>query len=200
LLLARQNRVRLEAEVVRDVTLAASGLLTQTIGGPGVRPPQPEGVYSLTQVPKNWVADVGPDRFRRGLYTYFWRSAPHPGLTVFDAPDATVACTRRNRSNTPLQALTLLNDRAHVECARALAERMLREADGDAARITHGFRLTVARSPKPRERQILTELLHAQRSALAKDAKEAKSLVLDTQVKDVDVAEQAAWVQLARVL
>ncbi len=100
---------------------------TQTIGGPGVFPPQPAGVYSFTQVPQELEASDGPDRFRRGMYTYFWRSAPHPGLTVFDAPDATAACTRRNRSNTPLQALTLLNDQGFVEFAQALAQRILRE-------------------------------------------------------------------------
>src|SRR5262249_49225803 len=110
------------------------------------------------------------------------------------------ACTRRNRSNTPLQALTLLNDQAHVECARALAQRLLREADGDEGRISHAFRLTVSRSPNGRERTILTTLLNKQRVALANDAKESRSLVLDTKVEGTDVAEQAAWVQLARVL
>ena len=103
-------------------------------------------------------------------------------------------------SNTPLQALTLLNDQAHVECARALAVRLLGEAEGDEARVTLGFRLTLARPPKERERKILLSLLDRQRTALAKDAKEARSLVLDTQVKGFEPAEQAAWVQLARVL
>ncbi|MFO0844560.1 MAG: PSD1 and planctomycete cytochrome C domain-containing protein [Gemmataceae bacterium] len=197
LLLARQNRLRLEAEVVRDVALAASGMLTTTVGGPGVFPPQPAGVYSLTQVPKNWVADTGPNRFRRGLYTYFWRSAPHPSLTVFDAPDATATCTRRNRSNTPLQALTLLNDLAYLECARSLAARVLGEADD---RLGNAFRLTLVRRPSETERRVLGELLTRQREALVADEREAKSLVGDTAVKGVATAEQAAWVQLARVL
>ncbi len=200
LLLARQNRLRLEAEVVRDVALAASGLLTTTIGGPGVYPPQPAGVYSFTQVPKNWVAATGPNRFRRGMYTFFWRSAPHPGLTVFDAPDATAACTRRNRSNTPLQALTLLNDQAHVECAQALAVRVLRSKGSDDERLEKAFRLVVSRPPGTRERAILTSLLHRQRAALADDAREAKSLVRDTRLPGVEVTEQAAWVQVSRVL
>jgi Protein of unknown function (DUF1553)/Protein of unknown function (DUF1549)/Planctomycete cytochrome C len=187
LLLARQNRFRLEAEIVRDVSLAASGLLTSTVGGPGVFPPQPKGVYSLTQVPKNWVADLGTDRYRRGMYTFFWRSAPHPGLTIFDAPDATAACTKRNRSNTPLQALTLLNDEAALEAARAFAERVTREPGDDAARLAHAFRLVVSRSPSTREAAILARVLKDQRAALADETK-------------ADETERAAWVQLSRVL
>jgi mono/diheme cytochrome c family protein len=196
LLLARQNRLRLEAEVVRDVALATSGLLTTTVGGPGVFPPQPEGVYSLTQVPKNWVASTGPDRYRRGMYTYFWRSAPHPGLTVFDAPDATATCTRRNRSNTPLQALTLLNDHAFLECAQAFAARVLREGDD---RLSQAFRLTVSRPPSAREREILQGLLVKQRERFAANEEEARALVAEP-LPGVAPAEQAAWVQVARAL
>ena len=110
--LGRQQRLRLEAEVIRDEALTASGLLNPKIGGPSVFPPQPEGASKLGQIQREWVASEGPDRYRRGMYTYFWRSSPHPGLMVFDAPDSTTSCTRRNRSNTPLQALTLLNDKA----------------------------------------------------------------------------------------
>jgi hypothetical protein len=202
LLIARQNRLRLEAEVVRDVALSVSGLLTQTIGGPGVFPPQPKGVYSLTQVPKNWIANLGPERFRRGMYTFFWRSAPHPGLTVFDAPDATAACTRRNRSNTPLQALTLLNDQAFVECAQALAVRILRQSKDrdDGERLSEGFRLAVCRQPGSRERAILLRLLNQQRELLAKNTQEARSLVQATGIAGADLVEQAAWVQVSRVL
>jgi hypothetical protein len=128
-----------------------------------VYPPQPDGVYALTQVPKSWSASVGPDRYRRGMYTYFWRSAPHPNLTVFDAPDATSACTRRNRSNTPLQALTLLNDAGFVECAVALAKRVQTEAEADDARLSLAFRLAVARQPTGRELAVLTRFLEKQR-------------------------------------
>ena len=151
-LLARQNRLRLDAEVVRDVALAASGLLTRSVGGPSVYPPQPKGVYAFTQVPRNWEADSGADRYRRGLYTFFWRSAPHPDLTVFDAPEALSTCTRRNRSNTPLQALTLLNDQGFYEFAQALAGRILRESNGeDGERIGYAFRLCFGRLPSERE-------------------------------------------------
>jgi hypothetical protein len=201
LLLARQNRLRLEAEEVRDVALSASGLLTQTIGGPSVYPPQPTGVYSFTQVPRTWTASVGPDRYRRGMYTFFWRSAPHPGLIVFDAPDATTACTRRNRSNTPLQALTLLNDQAFLECARALAGRILSESKGDdGERLAHGFRLAVSRLPTQREQTILTDLLRRQKQALAGNAAEARTLVQGSTLPEASAAERAAWVQVARVL
>jgi hypothetical protein len=163
-LLARQSRLRLEAEVVRDVALAASGLLNPTIGGPSVYPPQPQGVYNFTQVPKEWATSTGPDRYRRGLYTFLWRSAPHPGLTVFDAPDATFACTRRNRSNTPLQALTLLNDQGFFEFAQALAGRILKEGKSeDAERVRYAFRLCLAREPSPREQMALSRLLAKER-------------------------------------
>jgi hypothetical protein len=200
-LLARQHRVRLEAEVVRDVALSASGLLTSTIGGPSVFPPQPLGVYSFTQVPRTWRADLGPQRYRRGLYTWFWRSAPHPGLIVFDAPDATSTCTRRNRSNTPLQALTLLNDQAFFECALALAARVLREVEsGDEERLTRAFRLALARAPRERERQILTRLLRQQRLSLARSPQEARGLVRAGLPRGADVVEHAAWGMVARVL
>jgi hypothetical protein len=159
-LLARQNRLRLDAEVVRDSALKASGLLTPAIGGPSVFPPQPAGVYSFTQVPKGWVATVGPDRFRRGLYTFLWRSAPFPALTVFDAPDAVAFCTRRNRSNTPLQALTLLNDKAFLECAEALAVRMQQmQAAMNRERLAMGFRLTTGRIPASQEMRVLERLV-----------------------------------------
>ncbi|MSR30472.1 MAG: DUF1553 domain-containing protein [Gemmataceae bacterium] len=158
-LLYRQNRIRLEAEVIRDAGLAASGLLTQSLGGPSVFPPQPAGVYAFTQVPKDWKTSVGANRYRRGFYTYFWRSFPHPGLVVFDAPDAVATCTRRNRSNTPLQALTLLNDEAHVEFARYLGSRLEQEANSPSARIQLAFDLCLGRAPNPREWEIMNKLL-----------------------------------------
>jgi hypothetical protein len=170
-LLARQNRLRLDAEVVRDVALASSGLLTRTVGGPSVFPPQPKGVYAFTQIPRNWTPNTGPDRYRRGLYTYFWRSAPHPDLTVFDAPDALSSCTRRNRSNTPLQALTLLNDEGFFEIARALAARVCRESKGEyGERLAYAFRLCLGRQPSSRERTALEHLLHQQGEGHSLDA------------------------------
>ncbi|MGE3312214.1 MAG: PSD1 and planctomycete cytochrome C domain-containing protein, partial [Limisphaerales bacterium] len=177
-LLARQNRLRLDAEIIRDVALAASGKLDRTVGGPGVYPPQPAGVMNLGQSRREWLVSDGGDRYRRGLYTFFWRATPHPALAVFDAPDAFSACTRRLRSNTPLQALTLLNDAAFVELAGALAERITREAPPEG-RIDLGFRLCLARSPSPTERARLQDLVRA----------EAR-----------DFGEPLAWQSLARVL
>ncbi len=178
--LARQSRLRLEAELIRDTALSASGLLSTTIGGPSVFPPQPDGVMSQGQIKREWAASAGPDRFRRGLYTYFWRATPHPSLVVFDAPDATRACTRRMRSNTPLQALTLLNDRASIEFAEALAARVLREGPSDnPGRLAFAFRLTVARTPTEGELRRLSSLLDDARA--------------------VD-PEREAWTTVARVL
>ena len=200
-LLARQNRLRLDAEIVRDVALAASGLLNDHIGGPGVYPPQPSGVYSFTQVPREWKVSTGADRFRRAMYTYFQRSAPHPALIVFDAPDGTATCTRRNRSNTPLQALTLLNDQGFFEFAQSLAGRTLKEASrGDVSRIRYAFRLCLARDPQPRELDVLVKLLTKERAAYADKPDEAKRLAGTNVAKDVDAAECAAWTTVARVL
>ena len=158
--LARQSRLRLDAEIVRDAGLAASGLLVPRLGGRPVFPPQPEGVMNLGQVPRSWKPSQGGDRYRRGLYTHFWRATPHPALMVFDAPDGLSSCTRRVRSNTPLQALTLLNDKQFLELARALAERVQDEGPPDPAdRIDFAFRLCLARRPSPGETGRLRELL-----------------------------------------
>ena len=159
-LLARQSRVRLDAEIIRDAGLEVAGLLDRTIGGPGVFPPQPDGVMKLGQQSRPWDVSEGGNRYRRGMYTFFWRATPHPSLMVFDAPTATTACTRRNRSNTPLQALTLLNDAAFYEMAGALAERIATcDADTDAERIDTAFEWAFARMPSDREREILSGLI-----------------------------------------
>jgi len=127
-LLARQSRVRVEAEIVRDLALAASGLLNPAIGGQSVRPEQPAGVAELGYSGSvKWATSKGADRHRRGMYTFFQRTVPYPMLMTFDAPDSNATCTRRERSNTPLQALTLLNDPVFVECARVLARRIVKE-------------------------------------------------------------------------
>jgi hypothetical protein len=198
-LLARQNRLRLEAEFIRDAALAASGLLSEKVGGPGVFPPQPEGIYRFTQIDKHWKASTGPDRHRRGMYTYFWRSAPHPSLTVFDAPDGTTACTRRNRSNVPLQALTLLNDQDYVELAQGLAAGVLREVRGDdGERLRYAFRLCLARLPSAREQVRLTELLARQLAEVSPE--EVRQMVPADCLKEVDGRQFAAWTAAARVL
>jgi mono/diheme cytochrome c family protein len=201
-LLARQSRLRLDAEIVRDVALSASGLLTETIGGPSVFPPQPDGVFDFTQDPKPWKAATGGDRYRRGMYTHFWRSAPYPSLTVFDAPNANVTCTRRVRSNTPLQSLTLANDQAFFECAQALAGRVLAApmAD-DASRLAYAFRLCMSRGPSASEASVLAEILAAERKSMTDDPAAADALVpKDTCPDDAARRERAAWTSVCRVL
>jgi hypothetical protein len=145
-LLARQNRLRLEAEIIRDSSLVASGLFHPAVGGPSVYPPIPPGANNVTQVKREWPTSEGPDRYRRAMYTYFQRSAAHPALLIFDAPDASAACTRRVRSNTPLQALITLNDQAYVEFAEALAKRVTGDGpSADDARIRYAWILAVGR-------------------------------------------------------
>lgn len=151
-LLWRQNRLRLDAEIVRDVGLAASGLLSPKLGGPPVYPPIPEGVMSLGQVKRAWPVSQGEDRYRRGLYTFVFRATPPPGLSVFDAPDGFSTCTRRLRSNTPLQALTLLNDAAFVEFAQALEKRIASEG------LETAFRRCTGRRPSAEEKASLASL------------------------------------------
>ena len=151
-LLARQRRLRLDAEIVRDVALAASGMLVPTLGGPPVHPPVPAGTTAVGQVKRDWPTSSGPDRFRRGLYTFVYRASPPPALAAFDAPDGYQSCTRRHRSNTPLQALVLLNDPAFVELADALAGIVRRE--GSAA----AFRRCTGRLPDADEAAVLGAL------------------------------------------
>ena len=164
-LLARQTRLRLDAELVRDSALVASGILTHKVGGPPVFPPIPDGVMSLGQVKRVWSTSKGPDRTRRGLYTFTYRVTPPPAFAVFDAPDGLASCTRRNRSNTPLQALTLLNDPAFFEAAQALASVI--EKEGLAA----AFVRCTSRQPEPAELAVLTPLdrLSAARALLNLD-------------------------------
>ena len=204
--LGRQARFRLDAEVVRDLALASSGLLSAKMGGPGVFPPQPDGCMDLGQHRKTWKASSGEDRFRRAAYTYRWRNTPHPALKVFDAPDGLAACTRRIRSNTPLQALTLMNDPAFVELAIGLARRLMTEADSAADRIRLGFSLCLGREPDTEELRLLTGMVESQRSEFAVQSAEAKAVVAKakplgqaTQPAGGD-AELAAWTMAARVL
>ena len=192
-LLARQNRLRLEAEIIRDAALTAAGLLTPAVGGPSVYPPQPEGAGQFTQVDRKWKADDGPDRFRRGMYTYFIRSAAHPGLVLFDAPNAQESVTRRNRSNTPLQALTLLNDEAQSEFAGALAGRVRDHAAGIEERIDYAFEVCLARPPRSDERDRMAEFVALMTDEFATDADALETVGADSPA-------DAAWTAAARVM
>jgi hypothetical protein len=195
----RQNRLRVEAEIVRDLHLAASGLLNRTIGGPSVFPPIPpdlERISFRSQLP--WRTSQGADRYRRGMYTFFKRSLPDPNLVVFDCPDSNSSLARRNSSNTPLQALAVMNNQVYVEATRAMARRLLREAPGsDAGAIERLFRLCVARPPRSGELSRLRELLVESRTWYRQQPAEARKLIGEAQPGDPDPAELAAWVVTA---
>jgi hypothetical protein len=156
-LLARQSRLRLPAELVRDAALGAAGLLDPRIGGPSVRPPQPKGVAELSYGGSvKWPESTGPDRYRRGLYILFQRTVPYPQLMNFDAPNSNLPCTRRERTNTPLQALNLMNDPVFFEAAQALAARIERESQGPFRnRLNYAYELALGRPPSEREAERL---------------------------------------------
>jgi hypothetical protein len=208
-LLARGPRFRADAEVVRDVALAASGLLNEKMGGASVFPPLPKFMTlpPVSYGPKVWDEATGPDRYRRGLYTFRYRSLPYPALQVFDAPNGDFACVRRARSNTPLQALTALNEPIFMECAKALGRRSL--ADGgkdDRERLTYAFRRCVARQPSAAESDALLALLAREKERFRKpDAKPQELVGADgKQLRAVPAgvapADVAAWTVLSRVL
>ncbi len=201
ILIARQSRLRLPGEAIRDEALAASGLLNTAIGGTSVRPPQPAGVAELGYAGSvKWPESTGPDRYRRGLYIHFQRTTPYPMLMNFDEPDSNTTCTRRGRSNTPLQALNLLNDPVFFEAAQALATRVLEEMPGGMnERLNYAFQLAVARPPTEHERQRLTEYFDQQKQLLAKDAKAAENMQ-PFRPQGIDPLDAAAWVGVSRVL
>ncbi len=198
-LLARQSRIRVDAEIVRDLALAVSGLLDDRIGGRSVFPPQPDGVYAFTQRAAAWPTSQGPDRYRRGLYTFFMRSAPYPMLGTFDAPDFNTVCTRRATSNTPLQSLAVANDQAMVELAQALARRLLAAADNDTGRLDHAYRICFSRSPDDFERQRLMQYLDQQRDQFAAEPENAQR-VAGASEPSPSLHNLAAWTSVARVL
>ena len=190
-LLARQSRLRLDAEIVRDSGLAASGLLTARIGGPSVYPLQPEGVMETGQVKQVWRTSQGEDRYRRGLYVFHYRITPNPSMKVFDAANGLAPCTRRARTNTPLQSLTLLNDPNFHEMAQALARRVSTAQDP----LLDAMRLTVGRTPSVTERERLMRLFQVERDAFQTKPDEAEAIA-----GKGGSADLAAWTSVARVL
>jgi hypothetical protein len=182
-LLARGPRFRVEGEIVRDITLAASGLLNKQVGGPSVYPPAPDFLFQppSSYGPKNWYEEKGTNRYRRGLYTFRFRSVPYPVFTNFDTPNGDVSCVRRVRSNTPLQALTLLNEPLFLEAAKALGEKALKEGGThDTDRIRFVFHRTLARDPEAVEVDDLVSFLGRQRAR--------------------KLSEPESWTALARVV
>ncbi len=203
-LFARGPRLRLDAEMVRDNALAVSGLLNRKLGGPSVFPYQPDGIWFNPYSGDKWVMSSGGDQYRRGLYTFWRRTAPYAAFMAFDAPSREFCTERRPRTNTPLQALATLNDRSFVDCAAALARRMMAEAKGDEkVRAIHGFRLCVARTPSDAELEHLLRLYRESLDRYKKDPAAAKALAkggLPEPAKDLDAAELAAWTMVANVL
>jgi hypothetical protein len=190
-LISRGPRFRMEAEMLRDAGLRISGLLSAKIGGPSVFPPQPEGVWSIPYNDDKWEESKGEDKYRRGIYTFVRRSAMYPAMMNFDAGSREACLVRRIRTNTPLAALTTLNDPAFFEMARALAKRMVTEAGpSDSARVRHGFRLATARAPKGEEMDRLVTWLDKERKYFAAHEQEATDLGGDV----------APWTMLANVL
>jgi Protein of unknown function (DUF1553)/Protein of unknown function (DUF1549)/Planctomycete cytochrome C len=208
-LLGRGPRFRLQAEMIRDNALAVSGLLNRQLGGPSVRPYQPPGLWEQIAFGGAFSAQTyepshGPDLYRRSLYTFAKRSMPHPSLVTFDAPNREVCTDRRPRTNTPLQALELLNDPIYVECARVLGQRAMKEGGPDvSSRLKFAFKLCTARLPSEQELAVLQRIYDKQRAKYQKDKTAAAKLVSVGESKrpaDLDVSELAAWTAVGNVL
>ncbi len=199
-LLARQRRLRVEAEIIRDLSLSVGGLLCPSIGGPSVFPDQPEGVLDGRASKATWTISPGGDRYRRGIYTWTWRLTPHPMLPLFDAPDGSMACIRRDRSNTPIQALTILNDPTFLECARGLARRVTAAAGDDAEHLCRAFQICVSRQPSKQESRLLAKLLNEQRAQLQDSPAEAAQVAGTNAGTSESIVELAAWTVVCRAV
>jgi hypothetical protein len=202
-LLARGTRVRLPAGMLRDQALAISGLLVDKIGGPSVKPYQPAGLWKELSGGDDYKPDTGPGLHRRSLYTYWKRTAPPPMMMNFDAAGRETCVVREFRTNTPLQALNLMNDATYLEAARKMAERMIREGGETAAsRIAYGFELATARMPRERESQILAESLKFYRDEFTDPAAAARYLSQGEAPRDekLDARELAAYAAIASLI
>lgn len=201
-LLARGARFRVDGEIVRDIALAASGLLDPAVGGPSVFPPAPAFLFEppASYGPKPWVVNDGDGAFRRALYTFRFRSVPYPALQAFDVPPGDAPCTRRVRSNTPLQALTTLNEPVFLDCARALAGEVLADIRAnDAERLANAFRRCTGRAPEAAEVDVLQQFLDKQRKRLADGALNPQTILGGGEARAGD-RERAAWTLTARVI
>ncbi|MFN7138772.1 MAG: DUF1549 and DUF1553 domain-containing protein, partial [Limisphaerales bacterium] len=203
-LLARAPRLRVEAEIIRDINLKVSGLLDEKIGGPSVYPVLPDGALELAYGKNKWPTSEGGDRYRRAMYTFWKRTAPYPSMTAFDAPTADFSCVKRVRSNTPLQALTTLNDAVFHEAAQAMALRVFKEGgDNDRARAVYAFRLCAGRTPDEFELREILSLLGDQHSYFEERTDKALTVALANPAQipaDVNLHKVAAWTMVSRVL
>lgn len=207
--LARAPRLRVEGEIVRDIALSTSGLLNPKIGGPSIYAPAPGFLFvpPTSYGPFTWTEETGPDRYRRALYTFRRRSTPYPVLQNFDAPNGDFSCVRRTRSNTPLQALTTLNETMFMECARALASATVKEGGADdASRLTYAFRRCLSRTPNQVEQQALLGLLAKQQTRFTAGGQDPWQLAANDPAKPpvlpegVTPGQLAAWTVVSRVL
>ena len=204
-LYARQFRQRLPAEMVRDTALAVSGLLVDRLGGPSVKPPQPAGYYRHLNFPqRKYKPDTGPQQWRRGVYVHWQRQYVHPMFRAFDAPTREECTARRPVSNTPLAALTLMNDPTFVEASRVFAQRVLASAPrNDDVAVAYAMREATGRRPNDAEVAVLTALLEASRQHYASRPDDAEALLaVGASPRDatLDAANHAAWTQVARAI
>jgi hypothetical protein len=203
-MLARQNRFRVEAEVIRDLGLAVGGLLNPEFGGPSVQPPLPAALLDRPElkIERLMASSPGAERYRRGVYVNVQRTFPYPMLKNFDGADPSTSCPRRERSNTPLQALTMLNDPALAECALGLGFRIIRECHGDPTdRIRYAVRVSLARAPDQQELEALTLVYESHKDLYLNDEKARAELLGSAALPPgVSPSETAAWVAVARVL
>jgi hypothetical protein len=207
-LLARGPRFRLDAEVVRDNALFVAGLLSSTVGGKGVKPYQPENIWEPVGFggsnTRNYKQDGGESLYRRSLYTFWKRTAPPPGMTTFDAPNRESYCMRRERSNTPLQALNLMNDVQHFEAARNFAQRIMTQGGSSAdKRISFAFRTVTSRFPSAQEAEIIRSTLEQHLAVYGARAEAALQVITYGESKadsGLNAAELAAWTMVANLL
>jgi hypothetical protein len=206
-LLARGSSYRLDAEVLRDIALWSSGLLDPHMGGEGIKPYQPSGMWSALMHPgsntKNYVQDSGAKLYRRSLYVYWKRTSPHPMMTLFDAPSRESSCVRRSRTNTPLQSLGLLNETQRVEMSRALAQRLIQSYEEDSQRLDLLFHLLASRETNEIEKQVLIPMLNTSRQKFTDSPEEAKQLLSLGEYSigdEIDPAELAAWTLLTNTV
>ncbi len=196
-LLARGSRLRVEAEIVRDLALKASGLMSEKMFGPPVKPPQPAGVLETAYGGGNWEPSSGEDRYRRGIYTFRKRTTPYAMFNTFDGPSGETCVARREVSNTPLQALTMLNDAVLMEAAQVLGKLTAANAGDEQAKLTFAFRRCLTRPPSESELAKLSAFAAMVRERIAKNELDAKAL---SGAKDGDVAELAVWTAVARAI
>ncbi len=199
--LARQGRYRVEAEIIRDLFLDAAGLLHRKVGGPTIHPVKPGGTEELAYKYKTrWIVSNRPDRYRRGMYILFKRTNPYPSLMIFDSPGSNVCLAQRNRSNTPLQALTTLNDPVFFECAQALGQRIASGSSSPTQRLNQAALASLSRPLSTEELSILENLYAVEQAWFARHLDEARQVVGRSKTPSHDLASTAAWISVARTL